>query len=96
MSIPSSRAASLTFSNPSGVVNSFLLVIDLLFKNFFTCVLLHKAYTTKELSTFSALPIITGTLGSIIIEGRLAKCNSQYVAPMPVIVLSSITLLPIS
>ena len=77
MSIPNSRAAFLIFSNPSGVVNSFLLVMDLFFKKFFTCVLLHKAYTAKELSTFSAFPIITGTLGSIIIEGRLAKCNSQ-------------------
>ena len=27
--------------------------MDLFFKKFFTCVLVHRAYTAKELSTFS-------------------------------------------
>lgn len=67
----SSCAAFFIFLKLSGVVISFLYVINGLFKYFLICGTVQGAYTASKLSCPSVLPIITGTLGSIMIEWRL-------------------------
>ncbi len=67
---PIAFAAFLTLQNPSGVVRIFLNLIEVSKRYFLIFGAVIPAYIPNKFnsSCFFTFPLITGTLGSIIIE----------------------------